>query len=239
MKKVIEKDGRFYQEFKVVMLPTDKESAVFLKTDGLLDCRHYPAFQENRYVGVQYKHMYFLSDDKVNEGDFVYDFAHGKIGKFNGLAVNGGHFSDHAKKIIATTDDSLKLECSGCRFHKNNSSVIYTCSCQSFPQPSFDFIEHYIESYNNGKKINDALIEVNLLCCQTGINCGFPCNGDCNIIAVPELKVDKNNVIAIKKINDKWNDIFQEYLKENPTFDNDKVSFLSYLEDNFNPPIKK
>jgi hypothetical protein len=224
MKKVIEKDGKYYQEFKVVMLPTDKESAVFLKTDGLLDCRHYPAFQENRHLGVKYQQIYFLSDDKVNVGDFVYDFAHDKISKFNGLVVNGGNFSDHAKKIIATTDDSLELECSG---------------YQSFPQPSFDFLEHYVESYNNGKKINDALIEVNLLCCQTGINCGFPCNGDCTIIAVPELKVDKNNVISIKKINDKWNDIFQEYLKENPTFDNDKVSFLSYLEDNFNPPIKK
>lgn len=227
MSKIIEKYGKYYQEVKVALAESKKPIKDDLNCFSLI------------YATQKKQFIYILSDEKPTEGEFVYDYAHDKIGKFDGLVIDNGSFSDHAKKIIATTNDSLKLECSGCRFHKNNSSVIYTCSCQSFPKPDIDFVENFMESYNNGKIINDVLIEVNLLCCQTGINCGFPCNGDCTVIAVPELKVDKNNVIAIKKINDKWNDIFQEYLKENPTFDNAKVSFLSYLEDNFNPPTQK
>ena len=44
------------------------------------------------------------------------------------------------------------------------------------------------------------MLQVNLLCFQTGISCGFPCNGDCTKNAVASVETNNNEVI-IKKVN--------------------------------------
>lgn len=50
-----------------------------------------------------------------------------------------------------------------------------------------------------------------------------------------------NNHIKLFKVNkeESWEDIKQEYMKENPPFDNDKVSYEKWLELYYNPPKSK
>lgn len=43
-----------------------------------------------------------------------------------------------------------------------------------------------------------------------------------------------NESIIYKK--SPWNNIFDEYMKENPPFDNDRTSLMSYLINNYEPP---
>jgi len=230
-------NNKHYIDTKVVILPSKEASLIyFKKCNGKLNLFYYYSDKENSdRDNIQNLSMHILSDEKPIEEDWVYDYAHDKIGKFNKLVVDGGDFSDHAKKIIASTE---KLE--------SKDWFLSAYECKYVPkftrQIPKDFFEQFAGAYNSGNKITDALVEVE------NINSGWQSlanSGRTGSTFVPDkfdVKIyDENfiNVIAIKKNNDKWNDIFQEYLKENPTFDNAKVSFLSYLEDNFNPPIKK
>jgi hypothetical protein len=92
--------------------------------------------------------------------------------------------SSRNKKIIATTDTSLKIFAG-----KGDTCDLY----YNLPQPSQQFIEKYIEFYNKGKVITDVLVEYQQI---AQYNTGEP---------ILILKLDKNNTITIKKSKDSWN----------------------------------
>ncbi len=184
------------------------------------------------------KHLYFLSDKEIKEGDFVlvgYRIVQavlncGTIGynSFDGVAFL--YFRGH-KKIIATSDKSLKL-----------------------PQPSQSFIEAYVKAYNEGKPIEWVDVECELdLQIMENLAIKYvdklPYDDFKNEVnnTAWKLKVDKNNTITIRKIKDSWSrdDIDILINKLFPTWAEDYLiyliesnknqqdySFAQYLKDN-------
>ena len=96
------------------------------------------------------------------------------------------------KEVLASTDTSLKINSE----LNNDNSIKF-----QLPQPSQQFIEKYIESYNKGEVITDVLVEYdsynkNMLP-ETGENI--------NIMEYYPKVNPKDNTITIKKLKDSWN----------------------------------
>ena len=80
-------------------------------------------------------HFYILSDEEIKEGDWY--IQESQIFQYKGYySINQLPKFNYTKKIIASTDPSLKL-----------------------PQPFQAFIEKYIKAYNKGDKIEDVMVE--------------------------------------------------------------------------------
>lgn len=148
-------------------------------------------------LACPYIHLYILSDEKINEGDWcmcddrmsIYEDPKYFVGKcksiFNGWihVIDGqGENPDWTKKIIASTDKNLNL-----------------------PEPSPQFVEKYVEEYNKRNFIDnvDVLFQTDwnpetIMCME-----GYGDNPDKHPY-VPKPKVDKNNYITITKIKDSW-----------------------------------
>jgi hypothetical protein len=229
--KTKEINGKHYIDAKIVMLQSNKPSYlqiiqkdILTRKKGTLEIHDSPWDKIDEYFSPQ--HIYILSCEKPNKGQFVYDYAHDKIGIFDDLVVNGGNFSDHAKKIIATTDYSLNesIEIEGRKVREAFSKLLF-----EIPK---DFIEQFVGSYNNGNKITDVLVEVE------NVNNGWQSlanSGKVGSTVVPEkfeLKIYNGNFINIKFNQKDWNELakigspekwmevythYQELLLENDT----------------------
>lgn len=195
-----------FKRAQVVMLHTSRNSGCLTQNrhTGKLSYQGSASSADNR-------HLYIISDDEIKEGDWCLIDGN-KIGKRTNkqtypdctdgeshlcyyYIINGEERSyhvSHCKKIITTTDTSLKPSCT-C----TESAAIYCGSkCQiSLPQPSQQFIEKYIEEYNKGKKITDVMVEYENIIALDGHT----------VIGI-ELKINpKDNTITIKKVKDSWN----------------------------------
>ena len=176
--------------------------------------------------------IYILSDDEIKEGDYF--LADNRLsqssnsGKPNWIVCkctevkntwkycneipNEGHNGDWSKKIIVTTDTSLK------QFIHTTMVIDEDDMYKSLPQPSEQFITKYIESYNKGEVITDVLVEYETLK-TTANNKHF---GEGHIYSITnKLKINpKDNTITIKKLKDSFNleemyklmDDYQDYL---------------------------
>lgn len=193
---------------QVIMLPTNQKSKSF--TRNLVDTLYLN--NEKKISTEQYiiQHLYIISDDEIKEGDWKYDF------KLN-IIIKHGSYIDGCKKIIATTNTSLN-------YIKHDDTVPYPKGEQVFlPQPSQQFIEKYIESYNKGEIIIDVLVEyenyeMNSIVNYRG-NYDFKCPNCKNNIddlmfskqstlcnQCDKLKINsKDNTITIKKLKYSWN----------------------------------
>ena len=109
------------------------------------------------------QHIYIISDEEIKEGDwFINDLN--QIKKCISRDTEGyidfeGGFNtkpSSCKKIIATTDTTLKITISPYLFPEGGA-----CQSKDFllPQPSQQFIEKYIEEYNKGNVITDVMVE--------------------------------------------------------------------------------
>lgn len=58
---------------------------------------------------AQYQHLYICSNEEIKEGDWYYFTKDNQIHKHLGIKPLHGHDSDKCFKIIATTDNNLKL----------------------------------------------------------------------------------------------------------------------------------
>lgn len=184
-------NGKHYIDAKVVIIDSEEVTFLFKKSKAELEYNHKPPFYGVNELGWKYQDMYILSDEKPIEEDWVYDYAHDKIGKFNKLVVDGGDFSDHAKKIISSTK---KLE--------SKDWFLSAYECQYVPkytrQIPKEFFEEFVESYNNGNKITDVLVEVE------NVNRGWQSlanSGKVGSTIVPdkfEVKIYNTNFIKIK-----------------------------------------
>ena len=146
-----------FNKANVVMLPTDQ------KTNGMI-CKDITG--QDKIIAIKTKylmahedyighHLYIISDDEIKEGDWVYENnlnqetqiyqvynRNNELGffRFRNVWISLNRKQNSAKKIIATTDNSLEL-----------------------PQPSQQFIQKYIEEYNKGHIITDVLVEYEYL----------------------------------------------------------------------------
>jgi hypothetical protein len=173
-----------FKRAQVIMLPTNVLSNISLskKTNNLV-CNSNKHDTLSMFTN---HHLYIISDNEIKKGDWCLDTVH------NILFISDGNlelYKSTDKKIIATTDTSLK-------------KVVGIGTFAAFPQPSQQFIEKYIESYNKGEVIANVLIEYKNY--TKGNLYGNP------MMIKPEilnrLKINpKDNTITIKKLKDSWN----------------------------------
>ena len=139
-----------FKKVKVVMLPTNqKANGMICKDitgqDKIIAIKTKYLMEHEDYIG---HHLYIISDDEIIEGDWVYENnlnqetqiyqvynRNNELGffRFRNVWISLNRKQNSAKKIIATTDNSLEL-----------------------PQPPQQFIEEFIEEYNQENIITDV-----------------------------------------------------------------------------------
>jgi hypothetical protein len=189
------------KKVKVLMLPTEK--ALVIGETSLITS-HNPLTGDRLDYGIiknlestfptTTQHLYFTSDEEIKEGDWVI-FDHIKIPQ-----QIKRHFKtakeEGARKIIATTDKSLKFN------HKvdmieNDGYPIYHIKNNGIPQIPESFIKAYVEA--NGE-IDEVMVEYEEDIC---INCGrqhcdnLACRGHEDI---DELKTADDNTVIIHSV---------------------------------------
>ena len=195
-----------FKKAKVVMLPTNqKTNRMICKDitgqDKIIAIKTKYLMAHEDYIG---HHLYIISDDEIKEGDWFLSDSRGTkqeppkyrveqcikvengwiFGHIEGMEV--GHNPDWSKQIIATTEASLEIVSKGI-------NPVY----EQLPQPSQQFIEKYIEEYNKGNVITDALVEYKF--------------NDFNFMATLCTTKEKEYIL---KINPKDNTITIKKLKE-------------------------
>ena len=171
----------------VKITTTNKENALKGYNDNSLIFKHTANYKtiDAEEGFTKFFHLYIVVQEEIKEGDwFVRDFDNVII-KANS---NSDHKEYNCKKIIASTDTS-------CNYIIHDDTVPYPKGSQvRLPQPSQQFIDKYIESYNIGNIITDVLVEYEYLL------------DDNTVIPYWKLKVNpKDNTITIKKLKDSWN----------------------------------
>lgn len=191
------------------MLPTNEKAlnTILLNpsTNKIEISKGYLA-KEYQDIGYKTFYLYIISDDKIEEGDWVLTDKNviGKVIKIsnNGLGVeikvvkNNGleYYPLDCKKIIATTDSSLTVK-DKISYGKELGKEVDV----SLPQPSQSFIQKYVKEYNKGNIITDELIVYEEYAVGNyGMSDGEPTIDE-------RLKVNpKDNTITIKKIKNSW-----------------------------------
>lgn len=171
---------------QVIILPTENKTYIGKHLEDEVYLSLYTWYLKTLNIPNkrQGQHLYIISDDEIKEGDWF-------INLFNNVVVQAHNwiYVSTCKKIIATTDTSLKINNITRQLENDAPNII------SLPQPSQQFIEKYIESYNNGEVITNVLVDYKT-------NILYPMIENNNLI----LKVNtKDNTITIKKLKDNWN----------------------------------
>lgn len=197
-----------FKKAKVVLIPTEKYSNIILNHNNKLQ------FNDTKYI-KSYQQLLIISDDEIKEGNWFLNTKSNAIGQHNGSRIL---LFKEDRKIIASYP-LLKIKC----IESNNGFCGKgTCdypSCKYQPQPSQQFIEQYIESYNKGEVITDVLVEyIGNLKVNSYHENGDPNKSDSHYIFYP--KINPDNTITIKPVKDSWDreemfklmDDYQDYL---------------------------
>lgn len=175
---------------------------------------------------LKHQHLYIISDDKIEEGDYYIIDGIPELLKNNGLKF----IDDYCKKVIATTDTSLLIDTyinqgdtvKGDLIIKRGSD--YTTGLKgriNLPQPSKQFIQKFVEEYNKGNVITDVLVEYEEIIYNPEKEREYQSNDriyieDCD--KQTRLKINYNdNTITVKKVKNNWNceeqiDVIEKYL---------------------------
>ena len=107
------------------------------------------------------QHLYIISDDEIKLFDQIYNNKENIVEKITSktqliFVLEENKENQTFKKIIATTDTSLKITISPYLFSEGGA-----CQSRDFllPQPSQQFIQKFVEEYNKGNVITDVLVE--------------------------------------------------------------------------------
>ena len=196
-----------FKRAQVIMLPTEQYTNLCLGHNlSYVESKNSISIDAIwKSIKLQYpykpQHLYIISEDEIKEGDwFIGDNISIKQCTLNNggnINFKGGWYSGstNCKKIIATTDTSLTIK------HKYSPYL----RDWDLPQPSQQFIEKYIEEYNNGNIITDIKVEYKRV--FETIAKGMIGHPEDDISWWNEkLKINpKDNTITIKKLKDSWN----------------------------------
>lgn len=174
--------------FPIVMLPTEKaDSNSIIKYSN---CKlMYNNAQKHLYLTQSYlksidassNHLYILSDEEIKEDDWQYDRLHGVL-----LCKNPSWSKQvGAKKIVATTDKSLKIRVKQYFVEVDNEDM----ELFELPQLPESFIKEYIKAYNEGNPITEVDLEM-IKCCGRCDDIHDECQGDI-------LKTTPNNEVVV------------------------------------------
>lgn len=185
------------------MLPTNEKAT--LKSDLAINENNL-LFQPSKLEGTwfflnKYQHLYVLSDEKPEIGDWLLTPAGIFKVQKNNQYWGGKKFCDIQpwhKKIIATTDNSLVMK----------SDIVggfKTDLC--FPQIPQSFVEYFIKEYNKGNSITNVMVEHEEYAVGNyGMSDGEPTIDE-------RLKINpKDNTITIQKVKNNYNREEIEYL---------------------------
>jgi hypothetical protein len=149
--KTIEINGKQYQEYGVVMLPTDDISGMVLHSTGIdpfydihTDAGRARALSAVENIGGISQHLYITSSEEPKNGDLCI-VANLYVEQLDTKFTSKEEINAQWKKIIATSNYSYTL------FYKK---LIY------LPKKLLKFIEYYILEYNRRNIITKVLIEV-------------------------------------------------------------------------------
>lgn len=133
---------------KVVMLPTEKASNLWLQPNNLLRLAN-----SLKEVGIaKPQHLYVLSDDEIKEKDWWFDGVNVR----NDFTKWTKYQKGFDKKIIATTDKLI----TNCQCNSNPHKLTCDFNYREYlPQLPELFIEAYIKAYNEGKPITEVNLE--------------------------------------------------------------------------------
>lgn len=169
-----------FKPTQVVLLPSQNKTNALYWSGQVL----YTKSPEDHSRG-ELNHLYFLSDDEIQSGDWFLDLHN----LDNPKRCDNSKLNlkkEQAKKIIATTDESLKV-------NKFNTGV-FKDLLYSLPQPSQEFIDYYVDQYNKGNIITRVNVkyEERIVDVITGETTQL-------------LEVNSDNTINISPIKDSWN----------------------------------
>lgn len=174
-----------YKKVKVVMLPNNKASKIYLADNGKLCISEYAEFSD----GInQNQHLYILSDDEIKSSDWFW--------KPDCNMVFQAEYTPHksCKKVIASTDESLKQTIiPDIKHFKSGVGQLSHSKEIKLPQPSEQFIEYFIKEYNKGNVIKEVEVEY-YKDSDTGNN----------VLEWEVFKINSDNTINIKPIKDSY-----------------------------------
>jgi len=176
-------DDKYYQYCNVVMLPTNEKSNLLLNSfNGRLATENNNPLHE-KSKQWEYQHIYITSNEEIKTGDWYITNTeiHQKMGGITGTC--------HSKKIIATTNLLLKI-------HKFKKGVLKNLE-YNLPQLPQQFIEKFIEAYNNNVGIDEVLVENEKATYEKWIK-----NGATPVFDT--LKVNSDNTINVKLIKESY-----------------------------------
>lgn len=171
-----------YEKIKVVMLPTEKASKIWKdKEEG--EIQYGDCHPDNPDWVAQ--HLYFLSNEEIKEGDWYLN--NDVLFRADNVFDNGNNPNQNKynKKIIATTDESLKIPYDG------TTPISKDWSGKSLPRPSNEFLKKYCELGG----IDEVIVEYE----------EYDWNEYTDTYWNSKLKVAPDNTITIKSIKDSWN----------------------------------
>lgn len=220
---LIKQNGKNYIESGVVMLSSKNIGQLQLILqlhNNKLSISHKDCISGISNEVWEGKHIYFTINEKIKEDDCFIDTdniaCQAKTPMLAKIANSKG-----CKKIISTTDESLKLPIPDSIAEYPMS---YTPEC--FPKPPSDFIKLVMESYNDNNPIHKVLVEVEMI--------DYAVEDDSNSSFKYGLKLKENNIIIENK-KETWDDIRGKYLETHHDF----LDYDKWLEENYNIPTSK
>ncbi len=195
-----------YKKCRVVLLPSLEKAPLMIDLNEsswsdtykkLLYSKNFD-FDEfdhtKNFTHTNKQHLYILSDDKIKEGDFYYLEKVGVRGSSSGIykcESNIGSklntLATNCKKVIATTDYTLL----------NDDDFINSVTpFRNLPELSQQFIQQYVEAYNNGMPIEEVDVEYRLV--------DYAVEDDPNSSFKYGVITNSDNTINIKLLKDIW-----------------------------------
>jgi hypothetical protein len=198
-----------FKRAQVVKTTTDnKENALKGYNDNSLIFKHTANYKtiEAEEGFTKFFHLYVVVEEEIKDGWF-YNPHSGHIHKI-GIHSDLKYINrNKCLKVIASTDTTLVSNPT--HYADGTKRAFHTT--EYIPQPSQQFIEKYIESYNKSEFITDVLVEYEKV---VEMRQGYPKPSTINSktewnydkIISYNLKVNpKDNTITIKKLKDSWN----------------------------------
>jgi hypothetical protein len=206
-------DNKQYKECSVVMLATDKaKDCLLVRSRKLEQHKQYFTQAHLKNLNIKSYHLYILGNDEPEIGDWKYDTFHKEISQVKSL----NSISQYDKKIIATTDKSLRLNSVKVSTSSDFTLEQISENIPCLPQIPQSFIDYFVEQYNKGNVIDKVLVEY--------IN-----NFDDiqRLFDLEEPKINANNTINILTQKDSWSrDEVIELMK-------DLFDVVNQADDNF------
>jgi len=191
------------KEHEIIMLSSDRgrlleNGALYLAPDGTLIASHEiekgDVVSNITFTDCIYQHLYILSSEPVTSKDNWVITDTNEILNIQDFESTTIGFRTQCKKIVATTNRELKFW---------TKSEIHGDHIWSLRKIDREAIIAYMISYNDKNTLTKVFLEMEQLCHQTGIPCGFPCNGEenCAKSLFPKTTDDNAVIVFIEQID--------------------------------------